>query len=61
MATLLLLRVLTFDHARLSAVISTALGVALILTALALIYRDRGLSGGACEVCMGEDTAEYQP
>ncbi len=41
MATLLLLRVLTFDHARLSAVISTALGVALILTALALIYRDR--------------------
>ncbi len=41
LVTLVMLQVLTFDHAHLSSVMSTALGVALILTALALLFRDR--------------------
>ena len=41
LVTLVLLQVLTFDHAHLSSVMSTALGFALILTALALLFRDR--------------------
>lgn len=39
--TIVLLQTLSFDHAQLSAIMSTALGVALILTALALVLRDR--------------------
>jgi uncharacterized membrane protein YfcA len=38
--TIVLLNTLSFDHARLSAIMSTALGFALILTALALLMRD---------------------
>jgi len=39
--TILLLNTLSFDHARLSAIMSTALGFALILTAAALVFRDQ--------------------
>jgi uncharacterized membrane protein YfcA len=41
LATLAALHFLQFDHARLAAVMSTALGVALLLTALSLVFRDR--------------------
>lgn len=39
--TIVLLQTLSFDHARLSAIMSTALGFALILTALALVFREK--------------------
>jgi uncharacterized membrane protein YfcA len=41
LATLAALHFLQFDHARLAAVMSTALGFALLLTALSLVFRDR--------------------
>ena len=40
-ATLLVLHVFFPDHGRLSTVVSVALGIALILTALALLFRDK--------------------
>lgn len=41
LVTLAALHWLTYDHARLSAIMSSALGVALILTAFALVFRER--------------------
>jgi uncharacterized membrane protein YfcA len=39
--TLVLLRLIKFDHAELNALISTALGFALILTAVSLLFKER--------------------
>jgi hypothetical protein len=53
-ATLLVLHVFLPDHGRLSTVVSVALGIALMLTALALLFRDRPHAWSARHALPGE-------